>query len=134
MNSLILRTAAPFIVTVMVLFSLAVLLRGHNHPGGGFIGGLIAAAAVAVYGMSHGEAAVRRLLRVDALAWAGIGLLLALASGLVSAVTDDPFLTGHWLPWNLFGTPGLFDIGVYLIVFGALSAILLALEDGEGEA
>jgi len=134
MNSLILRTAAPFIVTVMVLFSLAVLLRGHNHPGGGFIGGLIAAAAVAVYGMSHGEAAVRRLLRVDALAWAGIGLLLALASGLVSAVTDDPFLTGHWLAWNLFGTPGLFDIGVYLIVFGALSAILLALEDGEGEA
>ncbi|HWV02513.1 MAG TPA: MnhB domain-containing protein [Devosia sp.] len=134
MNSLILRTAAPFIVTVMVLFSLAVLLRGHNHPGGGFIGGLIAAAAVAVYGMSHGEAAVRRLLRVDALAWAGIGLLLALASGLVSAVTDDPFLTGHWLPGNLFGTPGLFDIGVYLIVFGALSAILLALEDGEGEA
>jgi multicomponent Na+:H+ antiporter subunit B len=118
----------------MVLFSLAVLLRGHNHPGGGFIGGLIAAAAVAVYGMSHGEAAVRRLLRVDALAWAGIGLLLALASGLVSAVTDDPFLTGHWLPGNLFGTPGLFDIGVYLIVFGALSAILLALEDGEGEA
>jgi multicomponent Na+:H+ antiporter subunit B len=134
MNSLILRTAAPFIVTVMVLFSLAVLLRGHNHPGGGFIGGLIAAAAVAVYGMSHGEAAVRRLLRVDALAWAGIGLLLALASGLVSAVTDDPFLTGHWPPGNLFGTPGLFDIGVYLIVFGALSAILLALEDGEGEA
>ena len=134
MNSLILRTAAPFIVTVMVLFSLAVLLRGHNHPGGGFIGGLIAAAAVAVYGMSHGEAAVRRLLRVDALAWAGIGLLLALASGLVSAVTDDPFLTGHWLPGSLFGTPGLFDIGVYLIVFGALSAILLALEDGEGEA
>jgi multicomponent Na+:H+ antiporter subunit B len=134
MNSLILRTAAPFIVTVMVLFSLAVLLRGHNHPGGGFIGGLIAAAAVAVYGVSHGEAAVRRLLRVDALAWAGIGLLLALASGLVSAVTDDPFLTGHWLPGNLFGTPGLFDIGVYLIVFGALSAILLALEDGEGEA
>jgi multicomponent Na+:H+ antiporter subunit B len=134
MNSLILRTAAPFIVTVMVLFSLAVLLRGHNHPGGGFIGGLIAAAAVAVYGMSHGEAAVRRLLRVDALAWAGIGLLLALASGLVSAVTDDPFLTGHWLPGNLFGTPGLFDIGVYLIVFGALSAILLALDDGEGEA
>jgi len=134
MNSLILRTAAPFIVTVMVLFSVAVLLRGHNHPGGGFIGGLIAAAAVAVYGMWHGEAAVRRLLRVDALAWAGIGLLLALASGLVSAVTDDPFLTGHWLAWNLFGTPGLFDIGVYLIVFGALSAILLALEDGEGEA
>jgi multicomponent Na+:H+ antiporter subunit B len=134
MNSLILRTAAPLIVTVMVLFSIVVLLRGHNQPGGGFIGGLIAAAAMAVYGMSHGAAAVRRLLRIDALAWAGAGLLVAIASGLVSIVTGDPFLTGHWLPGYLFGTPGLFDIGVYLIVFGALTAVLLALEGDGAEA
>jgi len=134
MNSLILRTAAPLIVTVMVLFSIVVLLRGHNQPGGGFIGGLIAAAAMAVYGMSHGAAAVRRLLRIDALGWAGAGLLVAIASGLVSIVTGDPFLTGHWLPGYLFGTPGLFDIGVYLIVFGAMTAVLLALEGDGAEA
>lgn len=134
MNSLILRTAAPLIVTVMVLFSIVVLLRGHNQPGGGFIGGLIAAAAMAVYGMSHGAAAVRRLLLIDALGWAGAGLLVAIASGLVSIVTGDPFLTGHWLPGYLFGTPGLFDIGVYLIVFGALTAVLLALEGDGAEA
>ena len=134
MNSLILRTAAPLIVTVMVLFSIVVLLRGHNQPGGGFIGGLIAAAAMAVYGMSHGAAAVRRLLRIDALGWAGAGLLVAIASGLVSIVTGDPFLTGHWLPGYLFGTPGLFDIGVYLIGFGAMTAVLLALEGDGAEA
>ena len=44
-----------------------------------------------------------------------------------------PFLTGLWLPANLFGTPGIFDIGVYLVVFGTITAVVLALEDS-GEA
>ena len=48
MRSLILRTVAPLIVGLMVLFSIFVLLRGHNEPGGGFIGGLIAVAALSI--------------------------------------------------------------------------------------
>ena len=55
MNTLIFRTAAPLIVIVMLVFSVFVLLRGHNEPGGGFIAGLIAAAAIAVYGMATGR-------------------------------------------------------------------------------
>ena len=43
----------------MLVFSVFVLLRGHNEPGGGFIGGLIAAAAIAVYGIASGVGAVR---------------------------------------------------------------------------
>ena len=63
MNTLIFRTIAPLIAAVMVVFSVFVLLRGHNDPGGGFIGGLIAASAVAIYGMASGVGAVRKLLR-----------------------------------------------------------------------
>jgi multicomponent Na+:H+ antiporter subunit B len=132
-NSLIFRTAAPVIATVMVLFSVIVLLRGHNDPGGGFIAGLIAASASIVVGMSLGVGAARRMLRVNPIAVAGFGVALAILSGLPSVLGADPFLTGLWLPAHMFGTPGLLDIGVYLTVFGTLTAIALALEDtGEG--
>ena len=56
-------------------------------------------------------------------------MLLAVASGLPSLLHGAPFLTGLWLPANLFGTPGLFDIGVYLTVFGAITSIALGLAD-----
>lgn len=130
MNSVIFRTAAPVIAAMMILFSVIVLLRGHNDPGGGFIAGLIAASASAVVGMSLGVGTVRRLLRVNPIAVAGFGVAVALSSGLLSAFAAVPFLTGLWLPAHLFGTPGLFDIGVYLVVFGTVTAIILALEDG----
>jgi multicomponent Na+:H+ antiporter subunit B len=133
MNTLIFRTMAPLIAGLMLAFSLIVLLRGHNAPGGGFVGGLLAASAAAVYGMPRGVGEVRRLLRVNPIAFAGLGVAVAAASGLFSIFAGAPFLTGLWLPLNLFGTPALFDIGVYLAVFGTMTAIALALEDGGGE-
>ena len=133
MNTLIFRTIAPLLTSVMVLFSIIVLLRGHNDAGGGFIGGLIAASAAAVLGMAQGVGSVRRVLRINPIVIAGLGVLLAVASGLVSAFSGAPFLTGLWLPLHVFGTPGVFDVGVYLVVFGAVTAVVLALEDsGEG--
>lgn len=129
MNTLIFRTAAPLIAVVMVLFSLVVLLRGHNDAGGGFIGGLIAASAAAVLGMANGPGAVRRALRIDPITVAAAGLLIAIASGLLALLVGGPFLTGVWLPLHLFGTPGLFDIGVYFVVAGTATAAVLALED-----
>ena len=133
MSTLIFRTTAPVIAGLMVLFSIAVLLRGHNDPGGGFIAGLIAASAAALIGMSHGVGTVRRILRINPIVIAGAGALVAIAGGLLSVFAGVPFLTGLWLPANLFGTPGIFDIGVYLVVFGTITAVVLALEDS-GEA
>jgi multicomponent Na+:H+ antiporter subunit B len=52
MTSLILQTAARMLVAVMLLFSIFLLLRGHDEPGGGFIGGLVAAAAVPLYSLA----------------------------------------------------------------------------------
>jgi len=133
MNTLIFRTIAPLIAAAMWTFSVILLIRGHNDPGGGFIAGLLAASAAAVYAMARGVGEVRRLLRFNPLGFAGFGVVLAALSGLLSAFAGAPFLTGLWLPANLFGVPGIFDIGVYFVVFGTLSAIALALEDsGEG--
>lgn len=139
MNTLIFRTIAPAIVVLMLVFSVFVLLRGHNEPGGGFIGGLIAAAAVAVYGIASGVSHVRRALRIHPITIGAFGLLLAGAAGFVAYLREMPYLTGLWFIRDLGGiefalsTPGLFDIGVYLVVFGTLSAIALALESDREE-
>ncbi|KQT49726.1 cation:proton antiporter [Devosia sp. Leaf420] len=139
MNTLLFRTAAPLIVATMLVFSVYICLRGHNEPGGGFIGGLIAASAIAVYGMAAGVPAVRRALKLDPMAIAGAGVLLAGVSGLLSLFIEAPFLTSIWLYLDLgetvvpLSTPLFFDIGVYLTVFGTLSAVALALESDSEE-
>jgi hypothetical protein len=71
MNTLIFRTIAPLLTVVMLVFSVFILLRGHNEPGGGFIGGLIAASALAIYGMAAGPEAARRALKAHPLASPG---------------------------------------------------------------
>lgn len=139
MNTIILRTIAPVITSLMALFSIFVLLRGHNEPGGGFIGGLIAVSALAIYGIAFGVHAVRRAIRFHPLAIAGFGLLLAAVSGLISMVAGVPFMTGIWIYPSLFGvevplaTVMSFDIGVYLVVVGAITSIALALEERDSD-
>ena len=135
MHSLILRTASPFLVALTALFSIYVLLRGHNEPGGGFIGGLIGASAFATYAIADGTAAARRALGLHPIAIAGIGLFLAGLSGIASLYFGDAFLTGQW--WfpdfapdlKYLSTVVLFDIGVYMVVLGTIVAIAIALEE-----
>ncbi len=137
MNSLILRTATPFLVGLTVLFSIYVLLRGHNEPGGGFIGGLIGASAFATYAIAEGVGAARRALVMHPIAIAGSGLFIAALSGAMSLLFADAFLTGQW--WfpafnpdlKYISTVVLFDIGVYLVVVGAIVAIICGLEECE---
>lgn len=138
MNTLIFRTIAPLIVVVMLIFSVFITLRGHNEPGGGFIGGLIAASAISIYGMAAGPAATRRAMKVDPLNIAGAGVVLSSLSGLLSMIYNVPFLTGLWAELHLgstevsLSTPLFFDLGVYFVVLGTISAIALALaDDGE---
>ncbi len=137
MNSLILNTATRILVALMLLFSIYMLLRGHNEPGGGFIGGLIAAIGFALYATAHGTAAARRALRLDPRTIAMSGLALAILSGLWSALIGDAFLTGQWLFFGGDATSkGLpistvlaFDVGVYLVVVGAVLTLVFALEE-----
>ena len=137
MNTLIFRTIAPVMTSVMLLFSIFVLLRGHNEPGGGFIGGLIAVSALAIYGIAFGVEAVRRAIVFHPLSIAGFGLLLATLSGIASVFVGVPFMTGLWIYPSFAGvevplaTVISFDIGVYLVVVGGFTAIALALEERE---
>ncbi len=137
MNTLIFRTIAPFLTALMLLFSVFILLRGHNEPGGGFIGGLIAASALAIYGIARGVGSVRRAIVFHPLSIAGFGLLMSSAAGLLSLFFAVPFMTGLWIYPVVFGVEVplssvlVFDVGVYLVVVGAITSIALALEAGE---
>jgi multicomponent Na+:H+ antiporter subunit B len=133
-DSLILRTAARFLVVLMLVLAVFILLRGHNEPGGGFIGGLLAAGGVAIHQLACGTARARRLVRVDPRALAGFGLLVALASGAIGLLSGRQFLAGVWavrvIPGiGKLGTPLLFDLGVFLVVVGAVLTILFTLDE-----
>ncbi|WP_298818622.1 Na(+)/H(+) antiporter subunit B [uncultured Roseibium sp.] len=137
MRTIIFRTIAPYLAALMVLFSIFVLLRGHNEPGGGFIGGLIAASALAIYGIACGVASVRRAIVFHPMGVAGFGLFIGALAGTLSFFKNQAFMTSQWLIFDLFGveiplsTPLVFDIGVYLVVVGAIGSIALALEERE---
>ncbi|WP_316858087.1 MnhB domain-containing protein [uncultured Cohaesibacter sp.] len=135
MRTLIFRSTAPFLAALMILFSVFVTLRGHNDPGGGFIGGLIAASAFMMYGIAAGVKYVRRALHFHPLTIAGFGLTLSACSGLLSLPFAEPFMTSQWAFPSILGveialsTPMFFDIGVYFVVLGGLSSIALKLEE-----
>lgn len=136
MTSLILRTSARLLLTLLLLFAIFLLLRGHNEPGGGFVGGLVAAAAFALYAIADGPSAARRAIRIDPRTLIASGLLIAVASGIPALLDGEPFLTGQWgalrlpgLPDVTLGTPLLFDVGVFLAVLGVTLTIILALAE-----
>jgi multicomponent Na+:H+ antiporter subunit B len=134
LNSLILRTASRYLMMVLVLFSVFILLRGHNEPGGGFIGGLLTAAGLVIYGLAHGPRAVRRSVGVDPRTIIGVGLLLAVVAAVAGPFVGKPVLTGLWAPDPVPGigkvsTVLLFDVGVHLTVLGAVFLILISLAE-----
>ena len=137
MSTLIFRTIAPYLAALMVLCSIFVLLRWHNQPGGGFIGGLIAASALAIYGIAYGVEAVRRALVVHPNTLAGFGLTIAGLAGVMSVLASKPFLTGRWYLPVVGGVKLpisnvlVFDVGVYFVVVGSVAAIALALEESD---
>ena len=134
MNTLILRTAARLLIPIQVVFSLFLLLRGHNDPGGGFAAGLVIATAFALHALAFSPGATRQMIPIQPVTVAGLGLIVALGSGAIGLLAGDPFLTGHWLEGTLagfkLGTPLMFDVGVYLLVIGVTAGILVSLMEG----
>lgn len=126
MSSSIFRTAARLLMPLLLMLAVFLLLRGHNEPGGGFVAGLVIAVAFVLRILGDGVAAARRALLVDPWSLLGVGLLVALGSGLVPVLMGRPFLTACWAElgpaeWHLaVGTPLLFDIGVCLVVIGVV--------------
>jgi multicomponent Na+:H+ antiporter subunit A len=125
-DSVLIRHAMTPLAIVLVLVALALLWRGHNAPGGGFIGGLVAAIGCTLLALTYGRRHLHARMRVRPEALVGIGLGCALGAGLAGVVVDEPFLTGLWLfPAGIpLGTPLLFDAGVFLTVFGSVMHML----------
>ena len=135
MTSLILQTATRVLMPLLLLFAAFLLWRGHNQPGGGFVGGLVVASSFVLYSIAFGVDAARRALLVTPSKLLGVGLLVALASTLPSVVAGQPFMTAQWVELGLagnvvaVGTPLVFDVGVFLAVIGVVSTIVFTLAD-----
>jgi monovalent cation:proton antiporter len=136
MQSLILTTVTRLAFFVVLLFSLYLLLRGHNSPGGGFIAGVMTALGILLQAIASDLRYVRQVFRVEPRVLATIGLLTSLTTGLVPILLGYPFLT------STFGhvhVPGLgdveiasaffFDLGVYFVVVGGTLLMILTLAE-----
>lgn len=138
MNSLILRNMMRFLASLLLVASVFLLWRGHNEPGGGFAGGLMAASAFVLHALALGPNGARRALRVTPLFLIASGLAIALTAALIGVAAGDPILTGQWVTLDTpgaenlkVGTPLLFDAGVYLVVVGVVLNIILPLMEEE---
>ncbi len=135
LNSIILQTATRLLISLLLLLSIWILLRGHNLPGGGFIGGLVGASACALYTIAYGVTKAKEALRLEPRLMIGLGLVVAVLSGFIALPFGDAFLAGEWLKFYIFGeevkigTPTIFDIGVYFVVIGVTLAMIFALEE-----
>ena len=136
MKSSILQTATNYLLPLLLLFSVFILLRGHYLPGGGFVGGLIAATAFVLHMFAHSVGETKKILRIHPGFLMPIGLSLAILSGFAPKVISGlPFLTGIWFSepipvLGLIGTALFFDTGVYLVVVGVSLTILFTISEG----
>lgn len=135
MQSTILSLSTRYLAPILIGLSLVVLYRGHNMPGGGFIGGLIAASAVLLRSLAIQWSAAKKTIPLPPTLLMCMGLLLSMSSGLPGLLDGDSFLTARWLPTFTLpllgdvklGTPLLFDVGVYLTVIGFTLKCAIAL-------
>jgi multicomponent Na+:H+ antiporter subunit B len=135
MKSIIFQTATSYLLPLLLLFSVFILLRGHYLPGGGFVGGLVAATAFVLHMLANGIDQTERMLGFHPGVLMPAGLLLALGSGWLPMVwSGQPFMTGLWaadpIPViGLVGTALFFDTGVYLVVVGVTLTILFTISE-----
>lgn len=148
MTTVIARTVVRSVVPIVLVTAIALLLQGHNRPGGGFIAGVLTAAAFALVYVIYGEdylqeevldrapVPAREVMHDGVVAnyrsAFALGLTLAVASGLVPMLLGYSFLTQavvfvEGLP--VYETLEIasalaFDVGVYLVVVGALLTVV----------
>ena len=136
MTSIILTTATRLVFFVVLLFSLYLLLRGHNSPGGGFIAGVMTALGILIQAIASDLRYVRRVFRVHPRLLAAMGLLTSLVTGLVPMLLGYPFLTSTYGHLHLLGIGDIeiasalfFDLGVYFVVVGGTLLMILTLAE-----
>jgi multicomponent Na+:H+ antiporter subunit A len=140
-SSPILDAAVRALFRTVLVFSMALVAVGHNAPGGGFIGGLVAGAAFMLVFIAGGHTALRTAQRLPAEVFLGVGVATCVLVGMAGWLVGGSFLeVGLWS----FEVPGLgelelssalvFDVGVYSVVVGLVLALLHALGREEVQA
>lgn len=134
MNSPLLTASTVLLMPLLLVYSVYLLIAGHNSPGGGFVGGMIAAAAFALYAVAYNVERARHALRLPPRSLIAAGLLIAVSSGCVGLFQGSQFLTGIWSDMTVpaigkLGTPLMFDVGVYTVVLGVTLQIVFALAE-----
>ena len=135
LESPVLRTVARIAVPLTLLLSLRIFEQGHDMPGGGFIAGVIAAAAGATYLLAFG------ITRAARIAWwrlSVLALAIAVATGAEPLLSGGAFMDHDMLEYTLplvghghLPTATFFDLGVYLIVLGTLMTVFVELGQEE---
>jgi multisubunit Na+/H+ antiporter MnhB subunit len=125
-QSPILRVVARFAIPLTVLVAGRIFFQGHDLPGGGFIAGVLLAAAGAAYLLAFG---VRRAARVPWWKVSVVGLAISLTNGVVPLLRGRAFMDNAILHLGSFHLPTatFFDLGVMLIVVGTLMTIFVEL-------
>lgn len=133
-NDVLLQSVAKVAFVIIITFSLYLFFAGHNHPGGGFIGALMAAAALVLLSIAFGAEFVEKILPVDYRKLIAVGISIAFLTGIGSFVFDLPFLTQAFGYFDLpimgkteLTTAMLFDLGVYLSVIGVTMNIIFTI-------
>lgn len=133
-DSYIFTSVVRFSFFVINVFALYLLLRGHNLPGGGFIGGLATAISFILLSLAIGVEALHRVMRVDPVRVAAAGLLLSALTSAAPLLGGRPFLEHFSTHLHVpllgelhLGTPLAFDVGVFLVVVGVTCKIIFVL-------
>ncbi len=125
-----------YIVILVNILAVMLFVKGHNEPGGGFIAGCITAMSLVMLTMIYGVNHTKDLIKFNPLTMALLGVLLTYLTGLIPVLFNQPFMMHHLWTTTLpiigkvdIGTPIIFDFGIYLVVVGAVSKIIMMLED-----
>ena len=133
-RSILLEVAVRLTFHATIVVSVYLLFAGHDLPGGGFAGGLVAGLALTGRYLAAGRFELGLAAPLNAGVLLGLGLLLAAGTAVVPLLLGSPALTSHYVGADLgwfgkisFSTSSIFDIGVYLIVIGVVLDVLRSL-------
>ena len=133
-RSVVLETCVRLVFHTVLVFGVYLLFAGHNSPGGGFVGGLVAGIAFVLRYVAAGRAELKSAVPIDPGVPVGLGILVATATGMGAWLFDDDFLTSSYGSTVLpvlgevkASTVLLFDLGVFLVVVGLVLTLLRTL-------
>ncbi len=134
MTEIYLRLVNLILTPLIILVAILLFLRGHDLPGGGFIAGLLVAAALELTILSRGATVTREQYGPWLVPLVGLGLVVAVIAALLG-IYGGGFFHGMWIEFYVdgdkikMGTPQMFDLGVMLVVIGMAVTYLLRLSE-----